>query len=344
MQEYVDFMLEDEADIPGTRAELNRAISNAQAEPEPPRICPRCGASMRKFNYAYDSNIILDKCPDCGGIWTDRGEIRALASYMKGHPKLDKLGRSLAAHTKKRENMKELAEATHSLTSASGLRWVLMPKIILPLKDDITADKFPIFVLGIITANVIAFLCTWYLALDPREVIETYGLIPSAVLSGEAYGPFITSMFLHGGWEHLIFNMFFLWLFGDNIEDALGHIGFVGFYLLIGVLADLPHIAFSPASQIPAIGASGAVAGLMGAYLVLYPYARIKTLFVFRIIDVPAVLYLGIWIGFQLLYGGIYSVAGIRTGIGYSAHIGGFLAGMVLMWLYRRARSKRQIS
>ncbi len=160
--------------------------------------------------------------------------------------------------------------------------------------------------------------------------------------------PFFTSMFLHGSWTHLISNMWSLWLFGDNVEDRLGHFRFILFYLLCGFLAMVSHFMFHTSSYIPAIGASGAIAGVMGAYFILFPYSRITTLipvlFLPMFIKVPALVYLAVWFLLQLYNGAISTFIGVRgSGIAWWAHIGGFLGGILLLKLLYTRRYRRPV-
>jgi membrane associated rhomboid family serine protease len=154
-------------------------------------------------------------------------------------------------------------------------------------------------------------------------------------LGGLTFGAIFTSMFLHGGWLHLIGNMWFLWIFGNNIEDSMGHLRFLAFYLICGVLASAAHIFSQPASGIPTVGASGAISGVMGAYLLLYPRVRIYTLFIIiffiRVIPVPAWVILLWWFVIQVLSGSV-SMAG--AGVAFWAHVGGFVAGLLLVKLF----------
>lgn len=148
----------------------------------------------------------------------------------------------------------------------------------------------------------------------------------------------ITCMFLHGGWLHLVGNMWFLWIFGNNIEDHLGHIRFVLFYLVCGLIASLVHFAFDPSSPIPTIGASGAIAGVLGAYAVTYPYARVRTLVFLLVfvtmIDLPALIVLGAWFLLDLFNAQQSLVGGNQSGVAVWAHVGGFVAGTLLIWLF----------
>lgn len=176
------------------------------------------------------------------------------------------------------------------------------------------------------------------------------GVVPAALT--QAYIPgaggyftVFTSMFLHGGWMHIIGNMLYLWIFGNNIEDSMGHLRFIVFYLIAGIAAAATHIIFNPASMAPTVGASGAVSGVLGAYLVLFPHARIKTLIFligpfFRIFYLPAWVLLIFWIALQLL-NQAYSIMDPRGGgVAYAAHVGGFAAGFVLIPLFRKYRRR----
>jgi len=222
---------------------------------------------------------------------------------------------------------------------------------LIPLSDENPTVLWPIATTAIITANIAAFLYQLsLLVVDPRleeALIYQLGVVPAAMTHGvlpnvgESYR-IVTSMFLHGGWMHIIGNMLYLWIFGNNIEDSMGHFRFVVFYFLTGIIAACAHIAIQPASTIPTIGASGAISGVLGAYLVLYPQARIRTLvplFVFFTVTyLPAWLFLIVWIGLQVLSQTLLSVAPNAGGVAYAAHIGGFIAGAVLIPFFRKYR------
>jgi len=214
-----------------------------------------------------------------------------------------------------------------------------------PLRDDNPTRHRPYVTVGLIGVCILAFL--WQNA-QPHyeEIVWYFGLIPSQLLGT---GPFIpgaanplvtvfTSMFLHGGWMHLGGNMLFLWIFGNNIEDSSGHLKFLVFYLLCGVGAALAQVASAPTSEIPMIGASGAVSGVLGAYLLLFPRARVSTLvflgiFV-TIIRLRAWLLLGVWFGGQALQAALTPPG--SPGVAFVAHVGGFVAGMVLIGAFKR--------
>lgn len=218
----------------------------------------------------------------------------------------------------------------------------------IPFRDDAPARQVPLVTYGLIAACVIAFL--WQLSLGPGGVersAEAFGMIP-AVLFGGAHLPprlalvappatLVTSMFLHSGWLHLIGNMIYLFVFGKGVESALGSLRFVVFYLLCGIVAALTQALTDPTATLPMVGASGAIAGVLGAYLVLYPFGHVFVFFwiiiIFRIVAVPAILLLGFWFLMQLLSASESSGVG---GVAVWAHVGGFIAGMILLPLMRR--------
>jgi len=212
----------------------------------------------------------------------------------------------------------------------------------IPYKDDNPTISFPVVTFSLIVLNIIVFLLTNFSGAHRLgQIVFEWGVIPSNLLSGNSVveqparwlTPF-TSMFLHGGFFHIVFNMLFLWIFGDNVEDRLGSLRFLLFYFLCGFCADFTHLALYPDSMIPIVGASGAVAGVMGAYLVLFPNARVRTLILFvfpfiRTVRLPAFFFLIFWIAFQVL-NQVFSW-GLESGIAFAAHIGGFVVGAFLL-------------
>lgn len=206
-----------------------------------------------------------------------------------------------------------------------------------PIRDHNPSDRTPIVTYGLIAMNVVIFL-SYYpgLANSPVQLAGFYdewGLVPAQLLrDGEAL-PLLTSMFLHGGWMHIIGNMLFLWIFGDNLEDLLGHFGFLIFYLASGAAAGLGQILSDPNSTVPMVGASGAIAGVMGGYLLMFPRARIDVLVIIvviiKIFTIPAWLMLGLWFALQLFNGIAIDATG--GGVAYWAHAGGFVAGVLFM-------------
>jgi membrane associated rhomboid family serine protease len=207
----------------------------------------------------------------------------------------------------------------------------------LPYKDNIPSRRVPFVNWTIIALNVIVFFYELSLGQKLDPFIYQFGVVPSYVTTG-AYGPrymylpLITSMFLHAGWLHIAGNMLYLYIFGDNVEDRMGHFFFPFFYLLSGIGAALLQVAIDPSSTIPTVGASGAIAGVMGAYFVLYPKARVRSVviifFFIQIIDIPAVFFLGIWFVLQF-FSGVMSLGGTQAGgVAFWAHVGGFFVGL----------------
>lgn len=210
----------------------------------------------------------------------------------------------------------------------------------IPLRDVIPSRTFPLFTIAFIVFNSVAFL--FEISLPERALeafLNAYGVVPARF----SWLTVLTSMFLHGGWLHFLGNMLYLWIFGDNVEDRLGHRRFVLFYLFCGTAAALAHVFMNPNSVIPTIGASGAIAGVMGAYFILYPHSRVLALiplFIFwEIIEVPAILFLGIWFLMQFFsgVGSIATDAGVQTGgVAFWAHVAGFLAGVASVFALRK--------
>jgi membrane associated rhomboid family serine protease len=215
----------------------------------------------------------------------------------------------------------------------------------IPIRDTIRSKNFPAVNFIIIGLNILVFL--WQLLQGPqlKEVLYLYGMVPLRYSNPELsahftrfqqYLPFLSSMFLHGGFLHILMNMWFLYIFGDNIEDRLGHIRYFVFYLLCGVAAGLVHLFTNWNSNIPTIGASGAISGVMGAYLLLYPRSRILTLipifFFFQFVEIPAFIFLGFWLFIQLFSASL--TPRNVGGVAFWAHIGGFVAGLIFIKMF----------
>jgi membrane associated rhomboid family serine protease len=222
----------------------------------------------------------------------------------------------------------------------------------IPLKDTIPSRTAPVVTVALIAINVLVFLHETALGPHLQAFVFAYGLVPRRLvywhgdpLDPQRFLPLLTSMFWHGGWLHLLGNMLYLWIFGDNVEDKLGHLRFLLFYLLCGVTAAMTQVALNPASPLPTVGASGAIAGVLGAYLVSFPRARVVTFvplfFLPWIVQVPAVLYLAFWFVMQVLSGLAELGAPSQTGgVAWWAHIGGFVGGIVLVKLMEPARRR----
>ena len=233
--------------------------------------------------------------------------------------------------------------------------------MIFPLRDENPTSRLPIATYTIIGLNILVWVFVQGVGFDPglSDSICRFGLVPGDLLENIGAGQrlrisdsmlcsfdgsanvttLVTSMFMHGGWMHIIGNMWFLWVFGDNVEDVMGPVRFVVFYLLAGLMAAAAQISTDVGSIVPMVGASGAIGGVMGAYALLYPHARVQSLvflgFFITTVGVPAVFILGWWFVIQLL-SGLPALGAAGGGVAFWAHIGGFVAGLVLVTLFRR--------
>lgn len=220
----------------------------------------------------------------------------------------------------------------------------------IPLRDTIPSSSFPAVTLGLIVLNTVIFLYQFNLGPAAERFVLHYGFVPTVYLHTSLaepmnfparFGPMFSSMFLHGGWLHLIGNMWTLWIFGDNVEDRLGKIRFLLYYIVSGLAAVYLHYLTERTSGLPVIGASGAIAGIMGGYFVLFPRAKILTLlpiFIFiQIVSIPAVVFLALWFLGQLLSGVVTSSAQLSGGVAWWAHVGGFVAGALLILPVRQS-------
>jgi membrane associated rhomboid family serine protease len=213
----------------------------------------------------------------------------------------------------------------------------------IPLRDVIPTRTTPVVTVGLIALNVAFFL--YEQTLGPRALdafVRAWGLVPADFV----WDRVVTSMFLHGGWGHIAGNMLYLWIFGDNVEDRLGHVRFVIFYVLCGAAAALAQTTINSDSSVPMIGASGAISGVLGAYLVLFPHSRVLTLipiiFFLQIIEVPAVVLLGLWFLMQLLSGvGSLGNQADVGGIAFWAHVAGFVAGLIFVHVFKQPERQR---
>ena len=215
----------------------------------------------------------------------------------------------------------------------------------IPLRDVIPSRTTPYITVTIIILNALAWL--FEVSLDPNDLnrfLTIYGVVPAYF----AAPTLITSMFLHGSWMHIIGNMWYLWIFGDNVEDRLGHGRFIIFYLLCGIAAALGQVFMDPTSTLPTIGASGAIAGVMGAYFVLYPQSRVLTLvpwiIIWEVIELPAWVLLGFWFLLQLFSAGTIAVTASSHGSGgvaFAAHVAGFLVGVAGVFVFRKRETNR---
>ncbi|MBI4688349.1 MAG: rhomboid family intramembrane serine protease [Nitrospirae bacterium] len=222
----------------------------------------------------------------------------------------------------------------------------------IPFKDDNPTRIFPFVTIGLIVINALVFI---YQMSSPKGYAETvfaYGAVPQYLLTFKNVQPIppaltvFTSMFMHGGFLHIAGNMLYLWIFGNNIEDKLGHLRFLIFYILSGIIAAFSHAFTDPSSTIPMVGASGAVSGVLGAYILLFPHARIYTLIFFgffvRVVALPAIFVIGLWIVIQFVNGALSKGLPGQGGVAWFAHIGGFVFGLLMIKIFLRTKKKYQ--
>lgn len=231
------------------------------------------------------------------------------------------------------------------------------PVNMFPFKDSIPTERFPVVTIVLIIINSLVFLHEVSLGAGIDAFLYEYGMIPFEITHGVSLVPrefpvyltLVTSMFLHAGWLHVGGNMLFLWIFGNNVEDSMGRLRFVAFYLTCGLAAGMAQIVIDPNSQVVTVGASGAIAGVLGAYAILYPRARVTTLvflgFFITFIELPALVVLVFWFIIQLFSGSIsiYGEKAAGGGVAYFAHIGGFLTGLLLIKLFTAGKSQVHI-
>lgn len=216
----------------------------------------------------------------------------------------------------------------------------------LPISDDNRGRRtLPVVTWVLIAANVLIYV--YQFSLDEvahLRFLDDWAVVPAEITSGQAWFTLVTTAFLHGSWFHLGSNMLFLWIFGDNVEDVMGHVRFIIFYLLTAIGASLAQVLVDPDSRVPMVGASGAVSGLLAAYIVLFPHGRIRTLIIFGVFItmtmLPAWVMIGYWIFLQVIsaFGSLSTIGDQQGGVAFFAHVGGFVAGLVLVWFFRDKR------
>jgi len=296
------------------------------------RRCPRDNFVLQTFNYGYDSNVLLDRCPQCMGVFAGRSELRRLARYIKGNPEQRAIGR-LLAETTGSQGADIPLDSVDSWEEAVGLGATyalgVSPLTFIALGDDQPRKSFPFVTVALIAANAAIFVLTLCRVLDWTML----AMVPKAIRDGQHVHGLFTSMFVHAGVMHLVFNMLWLWIFGDNVEDRLGRLWFLAFYLFCGLVASLTQAVSDVNSELPVVGASGAVAGVLGAYLLFFPRSRVRVLFFARVSEISAVWFIMAWFIVQLacamfLRGGPDSAW--YAGVAWYAHIGGFVVGALL--------------
>jgi membrane associated rhomboid family serine protease len=325
-------------DLPG---EVDNIASGTRHLETSTYICPRCQGGFDTFEYAPGTSLYIDRCKSCKGIYLDAGELKKVHT-ITGRRRLLGLESPAASDRALRETMKR-ERARHrrppedrpSDRRSSGAGVYFFQLLTgLPVEVDAKRARFPAMTLSLIIVCAAVFLFQVLAVGDVFYFYSTYAFIPERLFYGDASATLglLTSMFLHGGWLHLLGNMYFLWVFGDNVEDRMNRGLFIVFYLLCGIAASLIHGAMTNNPEIPTLGASGAISGIMGAYLVLYPRRRMYQIFFFMQFRVSVAFYLLFWLGLQILY----TSMGV-AGVAWYAHIGGFAVGAGGIWLLKQA-------
>jgi membrane associated rhomboid family serine protease len=326
-EKFVNFVrqLSESPEISAAKTRLfkRRDVRPLHKVTEKDKSCPRCYKKLSKFNYSYDSNVILDKCPDCGGIWADKGEVEQVAAYLKKDPNVTAVAERLIELT-------TLANPDIEPDKVRAGYYLSLLRIVVPLSDDVPRQRFPLVTVCIIALCTILFAARLYL--QPERFWEKLGLFPEGSDSIDLF----SSMFLNVGLLSFVLNMLFLWLFGDNVEDRFSRLGYLCFYLCCGLFASFVFRMFNDDLSITAIGISGAVSGIMGAYFIFYPVANIKLFVFFSTVEVPAAVFLGLWFLFQLLSPFIFRDGSVLNAA-WPAHASGFVFGMAVAFFKKSA-------
>lgn len=312
--------------------------------------CPRGHGAMREVTVDLDGKKTdVSGCTQCGGVWISRGDLLQIRRYLRRRDAVanGRIGRlELQVDEAQREADDRVADEKQLTVEAPKKAWLLQLAAGVPVEVYNPVRHRPVATYALIALNALVFIAQ--MANDPRfggdpaavfspvGLIDRFALVPSIFVHGLAPWTILTSMFLHGGVAHLLGNMYFLAVFGDNVEDRLGVPRYLGLYLLGGVAAGLAHVASGPGSTVPVIGASGAISAVLGAYVYLFRRRRIYLLVFVVLKRIPVPWYLGIWLALQVLG----AVAG-APGVAWWAHVGGFAVGAGLAFLHRERIRRR---
>jgi len=287
--------------------------------------CPACSAPLYERQLEKGSGIMVDQCLKCKGLYLDRDEFARARQYLQ------RMGVPVRRH--KSEARAALAQSREIAKDSPALA-LFQFLTALPLEVDVPQRLFPPVVIGLLAVNIAVFVLAAVNGL--QATVDSFGLVPAEVRAGERLHTFFTSMFVHGGVFHLLGNMYFLYVTGDNVEERFGWYRFLGFYLLCGLVASLAHVVAEPASRLPCVGASGAISGVIGAYVVLFPRNRFLMRWFYFLwhhvsFELPAWAYFGFWVALQTLYAALD-----LPGVAWWAHIAGFACGAGVAMAARR--------
>jgi membrane associated rhomboid family serine protease len=279
------------------------------------RLCPNCYSPREPlipWQAGGDAGIEFLRCDRCGGIWLEPGEWEQLETLQA---------------------MRQLERQNEEPTTWNDWAWQFF--LGLPVEYNLPPRRYPYVTVGLILACVVIFCIQLF---SPDLLVDEWGFRPAAA-HGWGWLTLLSSIFMHGGLVHLVGNMYFLYVLGDNVEDALGHLGYLCFYLVCGMAADFSWYVFNSTSLEPCVGASGAIAGVMAAYFVLFRQARLTLMILFWQWKVRASFWLGLWFVFQLI-AATDDISGKATGVAHLAHVGGFVAGLAIIWPLQDALMK----
>ncbi|NOZ84915.1 MAG: rhomboid family intramembrane serine protease [Deltaproteobacteria bacterium] len=323
------------ARIEGTPTDLpDRLAGDIEEVHRTGHVCPSCGGRLVEREFVPGTGLWIDQCKQCGGLWFDSGELMQARSIRK------RIRRPVSRAEASRIDALRNEWQRQSGSSGTGWRRRQQPhdpnrgarlylfQLLtgLPVEVDNPVSHFPYMTIALVAINALVFFYT----LAFPGFADACALVPAEIFRGEHFYTLLTSMFIHGGIVHILGNMYFLWIFGDNVEDVLGPLRYLLFYIVCGIAAGLSHTLVAGPSEIPLVGASGAIAGVMGAYMFLFRDKLFYIVFFFIQFKIPAPVYLLFWVGWQLLYATM-SGAG-AGGVAWWAHIGGFTIGAILTY------------
>ena len=323
----------------GTPVELTEATGGTSG------TCARCLLPLREASVRAAPGLRLSTCGVCSGVFLAAGELRRLLELRTRRAARTRaedvaLRRKIAdEQAEKKRYLRSGAKKGIELESWSNtdqglLAWLLG----LPTEVDTTLSRRPYVIYGLVA--LLSSIWLWQLSVGLAESVKRFGEVPNEILAGQRVSTLVTATFIHGGWLHLLGNLYFLWLFGDNVEDRLRSLPFLAWYLVWGICAGLFSVVLCKGGvcDLPHLGASGAISGTLGAYFVLFPHNRIAQRFLYwLVLRLPAWMYLGVWIALQLVSG-----VGGGEGIDWWAHVGGFLAGALVAAFYRARWPERE--
>jgi len=289
--------------------------------------CPRCGSILSRIAYTHGGSVYVDRCISCKGVWLDRGEIETIRGILTKKLRMNRARRKLDEATRREQELWEahmngVAEE-ESQQSVSRMEWFFMFVTRLPLEVYNPVRRFPAAVVALIVANVLIFALEYYV-LDFRTVLSL-AFVPNSLRQLEQLHGLVTSMFLHGSVLHIAGNVYFLYTFGDNVEDFFGPLKFLVLYFLCGLSANLVHFSVDVYSQAPALGASGAISGILAAYMLVFPRRKIYWFVIIWPVKLRAIWYGLGWAALQIVNAAIGG-----SSVAWFAHIGGFIAGIAL--------------